>query len=254
MQTPWRMLILLILWALVWGPEVVPDLEQTGLLYVVELHDSYFDPPGLLLHRGDRVSWLMVSRDPDGHSATAYHPQFDKQLRIPETAQPWNSGLLKREGQTFERAFNEKGVYDYFCIPHEDTGMVARIIVEEAIGPGTQSLAQGVSAAGQSVMPTVTEIMGLTGKIFNVQAQINTVALQVRRNNRAGAVQLWDEIAKTTQASELWARVRAVGYETALLQSFYKLRQLITSTASLSTILAQTQTLKDLLDEVSRKL
>ena len=31
-----------------------------------------------------------------------------------------------------------EGVYDYFCIPHEHAGMVGRIVVGEATGPGAE--------------------------------------------------------------------------------------------------------------------
>ena len=33
-----------------------------------------------------------------------------------------------------------EGVYDYFCIPHERAGMVGRIVVGEATGPGAEPL------------------------------------------------------------------------------------------------------------------
>jgi plastocyanin len=103
--------------------------------------DVYFDPVGLRIQPGDTVRWIQV----DGyHSITAYHPaNGDRELRIPERAQPWNSDVLLAEypakGSTFEHTFTVPGVYDYLCIPHEAAGMVGRIVVgEPEAGPGTR--------------------------------------------------------------------------------------------------------------------
>jgi plastocyanin len=58
-------------------------------------------------------------------------------LRIPIAAQPWSSGyLLPKQG--FAVTLTVEGVYDYFCIPHEHAGMVGRIVVGEATGPGAE--------------------------------------------------------------------------------------------------------------------
>ena len=53
-----------------------------------------------------------------------------------ETAAPWDSGFLVDRGATFETTLSVPGVYDYFCLPHEVAGMVGRIVVRQAIGPG----------------------------------------------------------------------------------------------------------------------
>jgi hypothetical protein len=66
------------------------------------------------------------------HSTTAYHPaNANHSLRIPEQAEPWDSGILTRPGQAFEVTLTVPGVYDYFCLPHEAGGMVGRIVVGE---------------------------------------------------------------------------------------------------------------------------
>lgn len=104
--------------------------------------DVYFDPVGLRIEPGDTVRWIQVN---GYHSVTAYHPaNGDRELRIPERAQPWDSGMLLTEypapGSTFEHTFTVPGVYDYLCIPHEAAGMVGRIVVgEPEAGPGTRA-------------------------------------------------------------------------------------------------------------------
>ena len=57
-------------------------------------------------------------------------------LRIPEGATPWDSGFLVNPGDHFDVTFSVDGVYDYYCLPHEEAGMVGRIVVGKPIGPG----------------------------------------------------------------------------------------------------------------------
>lgn len=101
----------------------------------------YFDPVGIRIQPGDTVRWIQVN---GYHSVTAYHPaNADHELRIPENAKPWDSGMLLGESpakdSTFEHTFQIPGVYDYFCLPHELAGMVGRIVVgAPGDGPGTR--------------------------------------------------------------------------------------------------------------------
>jgi plastocyanin len=101
----------------------------------------HFEPARLRIEPGDTVRWIQVS---GYHSVAAYHPSNgNRELRIPEGAEPWDSGVLlgqyPREGSTFEHTFTVGGVYDYFCQPHEAAGMVGRIVVgAPGHGPGTR--------------------------------------------------------------------------------------------------------------------
>jgi plastocyanin len=93
-----------------------------------------FDPIGLYIEPGQRVRWINVA---NVHTVTAYHPSNDNHaLRIPEQAEPWDSGYLIEPGASFERRFDVPGVYDYYCAPHEAAGMVGRLVVGHASGPG----------------------------------------------------------------------------------------------------------------------
>ena len=131
--------------------------------------EVYFNPVGLRIEPGDTVRWIQVN---GYHSVTAYHPaNGDHELRIPERAQPWDSGMLLAEypanGSTFEHRFTVPGVYDYLCIPHEAAGMVGRIVVGGPdAGPGTRPFGyaperhwKAVPKLAQQAMPSVALIM-----------------------------------------------------------------------------------------------
>lgn len=234
--------------------------EPDGKFYVVEMYDFYFDPPGLFVQPKDRVAWIMLEDHlAEGHSATAYHPDYDKELRIPEGTAAWTSGLLKQMGDSYEYTFEAVGVHDYFCIPHEDSGMVGRIIVKEATGPGTKPLSQGISPAGQSAMPTLEELTGPIGQIFSLQGRINAVVFTVRQSTRGKAAQLLDLVVSELRAGEgesgsLYDIFNRVNQWDAVLQGFEQLRQAIVTDRDLKTVQEIAESLKALLDEIVQTL
>jgi plastocyanin len=127
---------------------VVSAAAATAIAATVEVRllqtpdgNAYFDPAGIHIAPGDTVRWVQIS---GFHSITAYHPRNDNhELRIPESAEPWDSDILQAQspkpGATFEHVFTVQGVYDYFCKPHEMAGMVGRVVVgEPGNGPGTK--------------------------------------------------------------------------------------------------------------------
>lgn len=89
------------------------------------------------------VTPTLVHVDPGGtvewtgqglrNAVVAYHPETHTHRRIPDDADPWESGLL-REGDRFDVTLDSEGVYDYadptaFCSTHEALGLVGRIVV-----------------------------------------------------------------------------------------------------------------------------
>jgi plastocyanin len=97
----------------------------------------WFDPIGIWIAPGTTVRWTLHH---DVHTTTAYHPANDgHSLRIPEAARPWNSGFLLEKGAHFDVTLTVEGVYDYFCLPHEQAGMVGRVIVGTPGGPGARA-------------------------------------------------------------------------------------------------------------------
>ena len=86
--------------------------------------DARFDPVVVSVNPGDVI--LFVVRE-GFHTVTAYHPANRRLKRIPDSAKAFDSGLMEQGDQWFLN-IKEKGVYDYFCLPHEKLGHVGRII------------------------------------------------------------------------------------------------------------------------------
>jgi plastocyanin len=124
----------------------------------------WFDPIGLHVKPGQTIRWINLDSG-NSHTVTAYHPNnFERPVRIPEGAQPWNSDYLL-PNESFAVTLTVEGVYDFFCVPHEHAGMVGRIIVGQP-GPSSASRLSAQAADGKSIpeialraFPSVDEIM-----------------------------------------------------------------------------------------------
>jgi plastocyanin len=119
----------------------------------------WFDPIGLHVQPGQTIRW--INRDPgNSHTVTAYHPKnFDRPLRIPERAEPWNSDYLLPD-ESFSVTLEVEGVYDFFCIPHEHAGMIGRIIVgHPGSPPPGGSAVQALPDIALQAFPSIDEIM-----------------------------------------------------------------------------------------------
>jgi plastocyanin len=109
----------------------------------------WFDPVGIRIEPGQAIRWINLDQG-NSHTATAYHPaNFERPLRIPRGAEPWNSDYLL-PNETFAVTLTVEGVYDFFCIPHEHAGMVGRIVV------GRSDTQAGADAqAGTDTLPEI---------------------------------------------------------------------------------------------------
>ncbi len=123
----------------------------------------WFDPIGLHIRPGQTLRW--INTDPgNSHTATAYHPRnFERPLRIPEGAEPWNSDYLLPQ-ESFSVTPVVEGVYDYFCVPHEHAGMVGRIVVGQpgrfpADSVRAPSGGEPIPEIALQAFPSVDEIM-----------------------------------------------------------------------------------------------
>ncbi|MDY6765654.1 MAG: plastocyanin/azurin family copper-binding protein [Halobacteria archaeon] len=97
--------------------------------------DLRFDPKSTRVKKGGTVRWINESNVP--HTVTAY---ADK---MPENADYFASGGFNTEkearqnmkkgfiepNQSYQHTFGVSGIYEYFCIPHEGSGMVGKIEV-----------------------------------------------------------------------------------------------------------------------------
>ena len=111
-----------------------------GRSYDVGMTSQAFRPYEVTVSAGDEVVWRNTSVR--NHSVTAYGQA------IPDEAAYFASGGFESEkaarrawrdhlggvlhnGDTYAHTFEVPGRYDYFCIPHEQAGMVGTVIVEE---------------------------------------------------------------------------------------------------------------------------
>ena len=104
----------------------------------VQMTDSLtFEPQEFHAAVGETVTFENSSGAP--HTVTAYDDG------IPEGGEYFASGgfdseeaarddvaagLIEPDG-TYEVTFDQAGTYEYFCIPHEGSGMTGEIVVEE---------------------------------------------------------------------------------------------------------------------------
>jgi plastocyanin len=116
-----------------------PAAAQEGETHTVDMTDGLvFDPAEITIAPGDTVVWENVGTV--GHSVTAYEEE------IPEDAEYFASGGFDSEdaarngypdqgdvagGESYEHTFEVPGTYEYFCIPHEMSGMIGEVVVEE---------------------------------------------------------------------------------------------------------------------------
>lgn len=87
---------------------------------------THFEPHVAEIEPGETVTWKLES---GSHTTTAYAPANDKPQRIPDDAEAWDSGTIDDQGATFEHTFETEGIYDYYCRPHENTGMLGCVVV-----------------------------------------------------------------------------------------------------------------------------
>lgn len=116
---------------------VSPTATTTGAVTEVEVGPEgrlRFVPETVTIAVGDTVSWTFESA---GHNVTSL-PGASGKVRNPEGAEPFASYegdrhfSINEVGTTFEHTFTVAGEYIYVCAPHEDQGMVATVVVEEA--------------------------------------------------------------------------------------------------------------------------
>ena len=87
----------------------------------------HFDPAGIHVAPGDVV--LFSAETPD-HVVAAYHERHGRQNRVPDGVGPVASPQIPVGGSWLYR-FEETGVYDLYCPPHQVFGMVMRVVVSE---------------------------------------------------------------------------------------------------------------------------
>ncbi len=226
-----------------------PSPEPAQRVFVVDVRDHSFDPPGLVIAPNDRVVWVLKENaQGNGHTVTAYHPSQDRPLRIPSGARPWNSGLMTHIGQSYSYVFTLPGVYDYFCALHEQQGMVGRVIV----GSASAAVEQGLPAAAQLSLPTVEELSGVVGEAFNAMALLQGIEYLAGQSQMALALRQLRDFQSVFAQSALAAALAKQGVQEQFENRLVMLEALLTRGAPLSAIAQTIAQAKRLLDVLRR--
>lgn len=121
-------------------PPVEPDHEVQALIRPREdrgIPEFFFEPTGLAIEPGETVQFTLTTPH---HSVTSFHPAMGITQRVPDDVPPFSSPVLPVQSYWLY-TFEEAGVYDYHCGPHEVFGHVGRIVAGEALGPGAEPVA-----------------------------------------------------------------------------------------------------------------
>lgn len=114
-------------------PPTEPNHEIEAMIRPVEgreLPEFFYEPTGLFVEPGDTVRFTFTTPH---HTVTAYHPMFGQVQRVPDGVSPFSSPVLGA-GAYWLYTFEEEGVYDFHCGPHEMFGHVGRILAGSATG------------------------------------------------------------------------------------------------------------------------
>ncbi|EMA31178.1 halocyanin-like protein (copper-containing protein) 2 [Halobiforma lacisalsi AJ5] len=90
-----------------------------------------FDPQIVHVVPGGTVEWLVET---GRHDVTAYHEDEHGPHRTSDGVEAWESDRLTGVGSSYERTFDQAGVYDYVdtqqvCTSHEIAGNIGRVVV-----------------------------------------------------------------------------------------------------------------------------
>lgn len=108
--------------------------DDSGVPIAIEFGAFHFHDAGLAVDPGDIVKFDFVWPE---HMVAAYHERMGRQRRVPEGVPSFASPVMSK-GDFWLYRFDEPGVYDVFCPPHEEYGMAMRIVVgdgAEEFGP-----------------------------------------------------------------------------------------------------------------------
>ena len=109
------------------GPAYAPPAP--GVQATVDMGVVSFNPEAITIQRGQTIEWRNTSPMP--HTVTA-DPRLAKKpgsAQLPLGARAFNSGDIPA-GQVYRYTFKAPGTYRYFCIYHEEHGMVGTVIVK----------------------------------------------------------------------------------------------------------------------------
>src|SRR3712207_234399 len=131
-----------------------PAAWAQGQEVTVRMEDNFFSPANITVEPGTTVTWVQSGNNP--HTTTSYDGL-------------WDSGMIEGgSGGTFSFTFKEPGTYDYFCIPHEDLGMVGSVTVTggaTASPTATATASPTATALAETGGPPFTSLLALAATV-----------------------------------------------------------------------------------------
>jgi len=123
---------------------LAPAAWAQGEEVTVNMEDNFFDQANITVEPGTTVTWVQSGDNP--HTTTSYDGL-------------WDSGMIEGGSDgTFSFTFEEPGTYDYFCIPHEELGMIGSVTVT-----GSASASASASATASASAHEESETLADTG-------------------------------------------------------------------------------------------
>lgn len=107
------------------------DAPSPNAAAVVDMGFTSFEPEVIHIHAGQTVEWrntALITHTVSDDKSIAANPN---DASIPAGATAFNSGDIP-PGEVYTAAFTVPGTYKYFCMHHEDDGMLATVIVDPA--------------------------------------------------------------------------------------------------------------------------
>jgi plastocyanin len=104
--------------------------------YDVGMTAVAFDPVEVTVSVGESVVWRNTSSR--GHTVTAYGNAIPADAEFFASGDPESEAAAREEwrddlidpGESYRHRFEVPGRHEYFCIPHEQAGMVGTVVVE----------------------------------------------------------------------------------------------------------------------------
>lgn len=169
------------------GTETVTVREIAHLL--ADTTGFRFEPAGLRVSPGDVV--LYSAETPD-HAVTAYHERHGRQNRVPDGVEPVSSPLVPVGGYWLYR-FEEEGVYDFNCPPHEPFGMVHRVVVTDEEDDAAEPSVENTGRPPEEENALGSILAGLDPNVPSAHDALESDALHPERIASRGTVS-WDDV------------------------------------------------------------
>jgi plastocyanin len=111
------------------GANDVQVQPASSNVVVVKMNNGLrFVPDVITIKAGTTVEWRNVESYPHSVTADPSLVQKPANSKLPPGAKAFNSGRING-GKSWRHTFTVAGAYHYFCIPHEDAGMLGTVIV-----------------------------------------------------------------------------------------------------------------------------